>query len=336
VLPEVLEALQRANDGHVRAYGDDPYTARCVEDFRALFDAPVEVLLVWGGTGANVVGLASTLQASDAVVCAASSHINVDEGGAPERFLGAKLIDVAAPDGKLSPDDVRDQLWATTGASGDEHHAQPRVVSLTQSTELGTAYTPAEIGAVAEVAHGHAMYVHVDGARVANAVAALGGDLRAGTIDAGVDVMSFGGTKNGMMYGEAVVFFNPALARRARFIRKQAMQLPSKARYIAAQFSALLSDGLWLRAATHANKMAARLYEATAGLPGIRYDRPPQANSCFPYLPAETIEPLQAWCDFYPWDVAAHQMRWMTAWDTSSEDVDRFAAGVGAALSRRS
>ena len=335
VLPEVLEALERANTGHVPAYGDDPYTARCVEDFRSLFGAPVEVLLVWGGTGANVVGLASMLRASDAVVCAAGAHINVDEGGAPERFLGAKLIDVATPDGKLGPDDVLSQLWATTGASGDEHHAQPRVVSITQSTELGTVYRPEEIGALGEVAHGHDMYLHLDGARIANATVALGCDLATFTSEAGVDVVSFGGAKNGMMYGEAVVFLNLELAQRARFIRKQAMQLPSKSRYIAAQFTALLSDGLWLRVAAHANEMAARLHAATTGIAGVVYDRVPEANSCFPYLPPGAIELLAQWCHFYAWDAPANQARWMTTWDTGSEDVDRFAAGVGAVLSRR-
>lgn len=328
VLPEVMEALAAANRGHVRAYGHDPYTERCATKFRELFDAPVEVLPVWGGTGANVVSLACLLHASDAVVCVSGAHINVDEGGAPERFTGAKLIDVPSADGKLHPDDLWAQLWAI----GDEHHAQPKVVSITQSTELGTLYTADEIAALAEVAHANGLYVHLDGARIANATAALGGDVRSFTIDAGVDVLSFGGTKNGMMYGEAVVFLDPALASRAKFVRKQAMQLPSKTRFISSQFSALLTDDLWLRSARHANAMSTKLFEATSSL--VRTDRPPAVNAMFPYLPDAVTEELAAWCHFYPWDVHTGQVRWMTAWDTTEADIDRFVDALRLVLSR--
>jgi threonine aldolase len=205
---------------------------------------------------------------------------------------------------------------------------QPKVISITQSSELGTVYSPDEIGALVELAHANDMYVHMDGARIANATVASGGDVR--SITNGLDVVSFGGTKNGMMYGEAVVFLNPSLARRAKFLRKQALQLPSKARFIAAQFGALLRDDLWLRTAAHANAMAARLYEATRDI--VRFDRAPAVNSVFPYLPHEAIEPLREWCLFYPWDVHADQVRWMTTWDTTPDDIDRFAAGVRAVV----
>jgi threonine aldolase len=323
-----MEALAAANTGHAVAYGNDRWTARLVATFRERFGAPVEALPVWGGTGANVVALACLLQASDAVVCTQQAHIHVDEGGAPERLTGAKLIDLPSPDGKLRPEQLREYASWT----GVEHHVQPRVVSITQSTELGTLYAPDEVGALCEEAHRLGMHVHLDGARIANATAALGGDLRAFTVDAGVDVVSFGGTKNGMMYGEAVVFLAPELATRAVYVRKQLTQLPSKARYISAQLLALFADDLWLRLAGHANAMTGRLYEQVAGVPGVAFDHPPAVNSLFPCLPAEAIRPLQAWCPFYDWEPSRNQVRWMTAWDTTDADVGAFAAGVRAVL----
>jgi threonine aldolase len=230
--------------------------------------------------------------------------------------------------GKLRPEHLAEHAaWL-----GVEHHVQPKVVSVTQSTELGTVYSPAELAALCDAAHALGMHVHLDGARIANATAALGGDLRAFTVDAGVDVVSFGGTKNGMMYGEAVVFLRPELAERAVYVRKQLTQLPSKARYISAQLLALFDDDLWLRLAGHANAMTARLHEQVAGLPGLHLDHPPAVNSLFPCLPPATIRPLQAWCGFYDWEPARHQVRWMTAWDTTEADVDAFAAGVRTAL----
>jgi threonine aldolase len=316
-----------ANLGHQIAYGDDPHTAKCEAHFRELFGSPVESLLVWGGTGANVVGLATMLHASEAVICSDVAHINVDEGGAPEKFAGAKLIDLATTDAKLTPEQIEPMLHVL----GDHHHVQPKVISLTQSTELGTLYSPAEVAAFADVAHRHGMYLHMDGARIANATIAVG-DLRSFTIDAGVDVLSFGGTKNGMMYGEAVVFLNPALARNASFVRKQATQLPSKCRYIAAQFNALFTDDLWLANARHANAMAMRLYEATHQLGGVTFASPPVVNGMFPILRADVIDQLQAWSPFYTWDPSISQVRWMASFDTTTEDVDRFATGIATAL----
>jgi threonine aldolase len=261
------------------------------------------------------------------VLCTNWAHINVDETGAPERILGAKLIDVACADGKLVPDQIEEQAHAI----GVMHHAQPGVVSITQSTELGTVYSAEEIGLLCDAAHRHGMSVHMDGARIANAVAAAGGtraSLRAMTVDAGVDVLSFGATKNGMMYGEAVVYLNDRFSAVAPYVRKQVTQLPSKMRFVSAQFNALLHDDLWLTLAAHSNLMAQRLYDATCSIPAVAYDAAPVVNSVFPHLPPHLIEELRNWCFFWDWDVPSHQVRWMTAWDTTIEDVDVFAAGV--------
>jgi threonine aldolase len=331
VHPAVMDALQAANSGHALAYGDDRWTEATNAAFRELFGTDVSTLLVWSGTGANVTALASMLGPAQAVICTNWAHINVDETGAPERILGAKLIDLECPDGKLVPAQIEDQAHLL----GDMHHAQPGVVSLTQSTELGTLYTAAEIAALCETAHRLGMSVHVDGARLANAVAAQGATiatLRAMTVEAGVDVLTFGATKNGMMYGEAVIYLNDRFAQVGRYVRKQVTQLPSKMRFVAAQLNALLTDNLWLDLATHSNSMAKRLYEATTGISGVVYDAPPLVNSVFPHLPAAAIQPLRDWCFFWDWSVPVNQVRWMTAWDTRPEDIDTFAAGVGQLL----
>ncbi|MTA13032.1 MAG: aminotransferase class V-fold PLP-dependent enzyme [Actinobacteria bacterium] len=327
--PLVLEALVAANAGHALAYGADAWTAECEARFRDLFGASSTSLLVWNGTGANVMALAAMIRPADCVVCSQWAHIAVDETGAPERILGSKLLTLPSTDGKLVPEQLRELEHLI----GVQHHAQPGVLSITQSTELGTVYTPDEVAALCDAAHRLGMKVHLDGARIANATAALGGSaaaLRSFTVDAGVDVVSFGGTKAGIAFGEAVVFLDPELARRAMFIRKQVTQLPSKMRFVAAQFNALLHDDLWIRLAAHSNGLATRLYDATRDLPGVRYDAAPQVNSVFPMLPRHLVQPLQDWCFFWPWDVSRDQVRWMTAWDTTDEDVDRFAAGVAA------
>lgn len=329
--PAVLAAVAAANEGHALAYGEDAWTAECEARFRELFGAGSRAFLVWSGTGANVMALATTLGRAEAVVCAASAHINVDETGAPERALGAKLIDLPCPDGKLVPA----QLEELAHLQGNPHHAQPGVLSITQCTELGTVYSAAEIAALCETAHSMGMRVHLDGARIANATAALGGTveaLRSFTVDAGVDVLSFGGTKNGLLYGEAVVYLDSQLARSAPFVRKQVTQLPSKMRFVAAQLNALLDDGLWLHNAAHANEMCRRLHDRVQSVDGVELGGAPAANSVYPVLPADRIAALQEWSFFYDWDVALHQVRWMTAWDTTDEDVERFTAGVRAAL----
>ena len=300
--------------------------------FRDLCGCDVEVLFTFGGTGSNVVALASLLGPAESVVCTNWSHIHVDETGAPEKFLGAKLQDVLSDDAKVRPE----HLDGLASALGNVHHVQPGVVSITQATELGGLYTADEIGAVCERAHAHGMRVHLDGARIANAVAALGGDaatFRALTFDAGVDAVSFGGTKNGMLGAEAVLLRRGVASPRAAYLRKQATQLPSKQRYTAAQFVEALSTGLWITTAARANAMAVRLHDALADLSGLGIS-PPAVNSLYPVLPPAVKAELQAWSFFWDWDVSRSQVRWMTSWDTTEADVDAFAAGVRHALSR--
>jgi threonine aldolase len=326
-LPEVLDALVAANTGHALAYGADRWTAETEGRFRDLFGATAQPFLVWNGTGANVMALATLTRPGDAVVCSEWAHINVDETGAPERVAGVKLLAQPSPDGKVQPG----QLEPLAHHIGVQHHAQPTVVSITQSTELGAVYTADEVAALCDVAHEMGMVVHMDGARIANATAALGGTVaavRSFTVDAGVDVISFGGTKAGLAFGEAVVFLDPALAQRAMYVRKQVNQLSSKMRFVAAQFNALLHDDLWIRAAEQANAMTRRLYRLTDDLPTVCYADEPIVNSLFPSIPPAVIEPLRAWCFFWDWDVDAAQVRWMTSWDTTADDVERFAAGV--------
>ena len=322
--PEVLAALAAANSGHVRAYGDDPWTARAVECLRGHFGRDADVHFVFGGTAANVLGLQCVTQPYHAVVCAETAHIAVDECGAPERFTGCKLITLRTREGKLLPE----QLPPLLHRLGDQHHSQPRVVSVSQSTELGTVYRPAELRALADAAHAHGLLLHVDGARLANAAAALDVPLRAITTDAGVDLVSVGGTKNGMLGAEAVVFLNGTGAPDFKFVRKSGMQLASKMRFLAAQFEALFAGDLWKRSADHANRMAARLARAIEGIPGVRLARPVEANGVFVFLPRAAIAPLQQRSFFYVWDEATCECRWMTAFDTTEEDVDRFAAAV--------
>lgn len=334
VHPAVMDALAQANHEHALGYGEDEWTARLRVAFNELFGSEVLALPVWNGTGANVLALMSMLGPAQAVVCSDGAHINVDETGAPERILGAKLIDLPTPDGKLTVPQVRSTF---VGPEEGVHHVHPGVLSITQSTELGTLYTIDEIRSLSEVAHELGMGVHLDGARLANAVAALGGGrdtLRAMTIDAGVDVISFGFTKNGGMYGEVVVWLNDRYTRSAGFLHKQITQLSSKMRYLSAQALALLEDDLWLTTAGHANAMASRLYESTRSIEGVTYDAPPAVNAVFPILPREAITALREEVFFWDWDASRDQVRWMTAWDTTEADVDAFAARVATALKR--
>lgn len=320
--PTILDAIARANAGHAVAYGGDPWTDRAVAAFREHFGGQVEVHFVFNGTGANVLGLSALTRPYHAVICAQTAHINVDECGAPEKLTGCKLVDVPTPDGKLTPQLVQEQIHGL----GDQHHVQPRVVSISQSTELGTLYTPDELRALADVAHRNGLYLHMDGARIANAAAALNVSLKALTVDCGVDVLSFGGTKNGLMVGEAVVVFDPRLAVEFKFLRKQGMQLASKMRFIAAQFEALLTDDLWLKNARHSNAMAQLLAKEVATVPKVRITRPTQANAVFASLPAEHIPALQEHAFFYVWDPAVPEVRWMASFDTTEEDIRDFVA----------
>ncbi|MDH5237538.1 MAG: beta-eliminating lyase-related protein [Acidimicrobiia bacterium] len=327
--PAVIEALAAANDGPAVAYGDDPWTTRASDAIRAVFETDAEVLFAWGGTGANIVGLQAMLAPRDAIVCASSAHINVDECGAPERFLGAKLIDLDTPDGKLHPGLIEAEQVRIDGARGVVHHVQPRVLALTQATETGQVYSLAELDALIEAARVRDMLVHVDGARLANAISHLGCDPA--RVVQGVDVLSFGGTKNGLVHGEAIVLLRPDLVEAARFAQKQAAQLPSKMRYIAAQFSALLQDGRWLELAGHANAMAARLAAGVDGIHGVDLRHRPQANAVFAVLEPDVIDTLTRWTPFYVWDPAINEVRWMTSWQTTEADVDRFLEGVAIA-----
>ena len=326
--PEVLAAIAAANEGHALAYGADPWTAAAMSLFRAEFGADSETFLVFGGTGANLVALGASLQPWEGVLCARTAHVYVDECGAPERFLGAKLIPLPTPDGKLRPESLVDAL----ADIGDQHRVQPRVISISQSTEYGTVYRPDELGALSAFAREHGLLLHVDGARLANAAAALELPLRALTADVGVDVLSFGGTKNGAMGAEAVVFFDRARAAGVRFGRKQAAQLPSKMRFVSAQFEALLRDGLWRRNALQANRMARRLAELVGVIPGVAITQPVDANAVFARLPRAGIAALQARRHCSVWDEATGEVRWMCAFDTTEQDVDAFAAEIRSAL----
>jgi threonine aldolase len=328
--PEVLSAIAAANDGHQVAYGEDDYTARLQQVMTGHFGDGVTAFPVFNGTGANVVGLQSMLPRWGAVIAAASAHINVDEGGAPERVAGIKLLTVPTTDGKLTPDLIDREAWGW----GDEHRAQPLVVSITQSTELGTLYTADEIRAIADHAHARGMRLHMDGARISNAAAALDLPLRAFTRDAGVDVLSFGGTKNGAMLGEAIVVLDPAAADGLVFLRKLNMQLSSKMRFVSAQLVALLEGDLWLRNARHANAMAQRLRQGVesglqdGSIRGVSFSQPTQANGVFAVLPAGVADRLRESFRFYDWDAARNEVRWMCSFDTTEADIDAFVAAI--------
>lgn len=327
--PDVLAALADVNQGHTPAYGNDPWTQQAKDIIRRHVGSPdADVHLVFNGTGANVVGLSTFLERWETVVCADSAHINVDEGGAPERLLGAKLMVQPTKDGKLRPE----QVSAAVIRRGDVHFAQPRVVSITQSTEWGTLYTPAEIRALADAAHAHDMYLHMDGARIANAAAALNVPIAEFTSAAGVDVVSFGGTKNGMLGGEAVVILNPGCGVKLGHLAKQSMQLSSKMRFVAAQFIAMFGSDLWLQNAQHANAMAARLAAGIDGLPGVALVQPQQVNGIFVRMPKAVIAPLQAEFHFYDWIESEQIVRLMCSWDTTEADVDAFVAGIRKAV----
>jgi threonine aldolase len=321
-LPEVLAAIAAANVGHAPSYGDDAWTERAVAAFRTQFGADADVLFAFNGTGANVVALACLLRPHEAVICTESAHVHVDECGAPERFIGCKLLAQRSHDGKLRPA----QVLAALADVGDEHRVQPRVVSISQATEWGTVYTPDELAALAEVARAHRLLVHVDGARLANAAAFLGVPLRDAAARA--DVVTVGGTKNGLLYGDAIVLLRPVAD--ARFVRKQATQLASKMRFLAAQFDVLLADELWLRAARRANDAARRLAARVAEIPGVELAVPVESNGVFARIPPAALERLPG----YIWDEDRSIVRWMTAWDSSDEDVDDFVQRVAAVLSR--
>lgn len=322
--PEVIDAIAAANAGPALAYGDDPWTQRAEADLRDLFGSEVEVLLAFGGTGANIVGLASLLQPWQSVITVDSAHVVVDECGGPARFTGSTFTAVPHVEGKLTPE----SLQARIVGRGVEHRVQPRMVTISQVTEMGTVYAPEEIGALAEVCRRHELLLHVDGARLANAVAASGVGVDAMLRDTGVDVVTFGFTKNGAAFGEAIVYLRPDLAEHARFVRKQAGQLVSKSRFVAAQISALLADDLWLRNAGHANAMAAELAARADAIHGVTVLHEPQANGVIAQIPWDRLDDLQRWSFFWPWDPARSAVRWMASFATTPDDVATFAAGI--------
>ncbi len=320
----IMKALSTANTGHVTSYGADPYTEAAVKKFKEHFGDNIEVYFVFGGTAANVLGLKALTDSYHGILCANSAHIHVDECGAPERFTGAKLLSVPSDDGKIRVE----QLSPYLSQVGVEHHSQPKVISITQSTETGTVYSPGELETLAHFAHQHEMYLHVDGARLCNAAASLNVNLRGITSDVGVDVLSFGGMKNGLMFGEAIVFFKKSLAKEFKYIRKQGMQLQSKMRFIAAQFEAYLSNELWLKNAGHANEMAQLLARKLEKIPESTLTQKVEANSVFATFPPESIPTIQEKFYFYVWNESNSEVRLMTAFDTTKKDINNFINAI--------
>lgn len=316
--PQVLEALVAANAGHAIGYGHDEITRRATAALRRELGEPAGVAFVFGGTAANVIALSTAVGDGDAVLCAESSHLWRDECAAPERFLGAKLLPLPAEGGKLRPEDVRPRL----ADRAIVHRARPAVLSITQPTELGTVYTLEELAALGKLAREEELVLHVDGARLAGAAARLDCPLAEAAGGDGADLISLGGTKHGLVFGEAVIVRRPELAARLGRTCKQAMQLPSKMRFVAAQFEALLKDGLWLELARRANAAARRLGEGLGQLPGVELLHPVESNAVFCRLPDEAVGPLQAVRFFHRWDGAPGTVRLMTSFDTTDEDVD--------------
>ncbi len=328
VHPDVFAAFARVNEGHAIGYGHDDYSQRIQQLVAEQFAPRAKAFLVWGGSGANVLCVRAACRPWEAVICAQSAHLNVDECGAPEAIAGVKLLTAATSDGKLTPDLVDSRIVGV----GDEHAAQPRLVSVSQCTELGTVYTAEELRALADHAHERGLLLHVDGARLSNAAAALDVPFGAITNEVGVDLVSFGGTKAGLLGAEAVVFLDPGLAEGFEYLRKQSMQLASKMRFLAAQFEALLTDGLWRRCASHANAMARMLADAVGELDGVTITRAVQANSVFARIPPEITAPLQERFTFYVWDARETEVRWMCSWDTTEDDVRSFTEAIREAL----
>src|ERR1700680_221637 len=324
VHPEILQAIAAANRGHAVGYGDDPYTESAVRKFKQHFGPDIDVFIVFNGTAANCLSLKALTNSYPAVICSEAAHIYTDECGAPEKFTGCKLIPIPTRDGKLTVESVSHAYHGID----DPHHVQPRVISITQSTEVGTVYKPAEIKALARFAHERGMFLHVDGARIANAAASLGQTLRQATRDLGVDVLSFGGTKNGALGAEAVIFFAPKLSRDFLYLRKQGMQLASKMRFVSAQLEALLSNDLWRENAQHANRMAELLQRELSKIPQVKIVYKVEANGVFAQIPRRAIAKLQKRYFFYVWNEEESVVRWMCSFDTTEEDVRLFARFV--------
>ncbi|WP_167618388.1 threonine aldolase family protein [Maribellus sediminis] len=317
VHPAIFKAMEAANQGHVVGYGNDPFTQNAIDIFKQRFGRETEVFFVFNGTGANVLGLSTLTQSFNSIICAETAHIQEDECGAPEKFTGCKLIPVEPVNGKVTPEAVLPHLKGFEF----EHHSQPGAISISQVTEMGTVYQPKEIIALADLAHKHNMFLHMDGARIANAAVSLDLEFKTFTKDCGVDVLSFGGTKNGMMLGEAVLFFNPELTKLTKYIRKQSMQLYSKMRFVGAQFQAYFENDLWRETASHSNKMAKLLEKEVSRIPEIKITQPVEANGIFAIVPPEIIEPLKEQFFFYMWDEIKSEVRWMCSFDTTEQEI---------------
>jgi len=330
VHPAILKALTEINEGHTIAYGDDKYTSLAIGKLKELLGSNCSVFFVFNGTAANVLGIGALTQSFNSVICAETAHINVDECGAPEKFTGCKLLSLPTSNGKLTIEGIKKHMHGF----GFEHHSQPKVISISQTTEMGTVYTPSEVREIADYAHGFGMKLHMDGARISNAAASLNLEFREFTAEAGVDVLSFGGTKNGMMYGEAVVFFDTEMAEVFKYSRKQGMQLASKMRFISAQFNAFLENELWKSNALHAIHMAKLLYEKVKNINEIKVTQDVQANGVFVILPERIVEELQKEYFFYPWDESRSEYRWMTSFDTTEEDINGFVGRLQELLNR--
>lgn len=320
VHPLVMEALCRANKDHALGYGEDKWTQEAVSKIKETFSPDCEPLFVFNGTGSNVVALQLMTRPYHSIFCAETAHIYVDECGSPVKMTGCQIRPIVAPDGKLTPERIQPYLHGF----GDQHHSQPKALYLSQCTELGTVYTAEELKRLTDFAHSYGMYVHMDGARIANACAALNVSLKELTVDCGIDVLSFGGTKNGLMMGECVVVFNKALQEEARFVRKQSAQLASKMRYLSCQFTAYLTEDLWLKNARHANAMARQLAEALKDFPGVRFTQRVESNQLFLAMPREDIDRMLESYFFYFWDEAKDEIRLVTSFDTTVEDIEEF------------
>lgn len=324
VHPLVMEALNRANSDHAVGYGDDPWTEEAVCKIRNTFGTECEPLFVFNGTGSNAVALQLCTRPYNSIICAETAHIYVDECGSPARMTGCQIRPVTTPDGKLTPDLICPYLCHF----GEQHHSQPGVIYISQCTELGTVYKPEEILALTELAHRYDMYVHMDGARLANACAALNLSLKELTVDCGIDILSFGGTKNGLMLGESVIAFNPALKQEARFVRKQSAQLASKMRYLSCQFTAYLTDDLWLKNARHANRMATLLHEKLRVLPGVHITQKTESNQLFLTMPRPVIDELLKTYFFYFWNEDINEIRFVTSFDTTGKDIEELLQSI--------
>lgn len=322
--PKVVESVIAANKNHAKAYGYDEFTKKAELKFKEHFGGNIDVYFVFNGTAANVIGLAGITSSYSSIICADVAHINTDECAAPQKFIGCRLLSVPTTYGKINIEGIKKHIIRI----GDHHYAQPKVISITQSTEYGTVYTSLEIRKIADYAHDNGMFLHMDGARLANAAASLNVTMKELTLDVGVDVLSFGGTKNGIMFGDAIVFFHPEYAKDFKYIRKQGMQLASKMRFISCQFEALLSNNLWLDNATHANKMATLLARELGGIPEIKITQNVEANAVFVIMPKKLIPVLQEKYYFYIWNEENSEVRLMTAFDTTEEDIKGFVSTI--------